>query len=180
MRETIPDARIIVCLRHPVHMLHSFYNFRVWEYENGFAPGFDGVAHPFHDLVRTRTEVNSFSVRAADFSKHITDNLLSLFPREQCFFAVQERFWADTQDCYDHIHRFLGVAPRPVERKAINSRSGGEMHMPRVDYEHPEYARALQELTDLFADRNQRLFELLGEEIPEWRALDEFYESLLV
>ena len=116
---------------------------------------------------------------AADYPKHLTDNLLSFYPPEQYHFAVQEKFWNLPQEAYDSVHKFLGVSKRPVERKIINSKVEGADQYPLVDYRHADYRPALEKVILYFQQRNAILFDMLGWGIPEWRQYDELYAELL-
>jgi hypothetical protein len=174
---TIPEARIVVCLRHPVHMLHSFYNFRVFEHERGFRGGFDPAAHTFHRMMLEDVRIGSFGAYAADHAVHITDKLLPRFPRDQCHFVIQERLWRDPEREFEVIHDFLGVDPVPTEPVVINSRVAGGDRYPHVDYGHPEYPDALRALLDRSRAGRRRLLDVVGGEIPEWDRYDAMYEA---
>lgn len=179
MARVVPDVRIVVAVRHPIHMLHSFYNFRVWEYENGFTPGFDGARFPLHDIVLQELVVSSVGLEAADFARWIEQNVLTSFSRDRVHFAVQEQFWHDPQGSYDSLHAFLGVSRIPVEFREVNSRVSGADLYPFVDYEHPDYRPALDKMIRFDAERRGALSELIGGEPPEWRRYDALYAGLV-
>jgi hypothetical protein len=71
MAELVPDARLIVCLRHPIQFIHSYYNFRVWEFEHGFAAGVDPGQCSFDELALEEREIKWMSIHQGCYIRHI-------------------------------------------------------------------------------------------------------------
>ena len=106
---TLPDAKIIICVRHPVHMLHSFYNFRVWEYENGLPSGFDQGEVPFERIVLEDLDIKSMRVAYGRYMDYITCNVLPFFNRQNVCIVIQERMWVDMTREMNRVYEFLGA-----------------------------------------------------------------------
>jgi hypothetical protein len=175
--DTLPDARLIICVRHPIHMMHSFYNFRVWEYENGFAPGFDPEENPFERIILDGLTVNRMSVTQGQYMDHIVANVLPFFDRQDIHVVIQERMWRDMIGEMNRVYAFLGAKLWNGEYDVVNSINQGRDRYPRIDYASPQYPAAIDHLNALYRRTNQALFDFLQDDIPEWRHYDALYRT---
>jgi hypothetical protein len=162
VRETVPDAKLIVLVRDPVDRALSHYHHEV-------ALGREPLS--FEDALdaeeeRTRGEAERMAREPGYFSHAWWDHTyvargryaeqlerwLELFPREQLLVLASEELAAETAGTYRRVLEFLG-AP-----------SHGLAEYPRVYRQ--EYAEMAPEtrrrLAREFAEPNRRLYELLG------------------
>lgn len=179
IRREVPSARLILCLRHPIHMLHSFYHFRVSNHGKPWARAtIDGKRWSLERIIRTGMELSWVSVEAVEYVRHLRERILPWADPGRVLFVVQERLQRDMQGEFDRIHAFLGVAPRVRDYAIVNSSSGGRDLYPSIRYDTPDYREALDWLIQHLDPFNQALFELLGDDLPEWRHYDRLYRGL--
>lgn len=175
--QTLPDVRILICVRHPIHMLHSFYNFRIWEYEDGYPSGFDPREFPFERIVTENLTVKNLCIDLGKYMNYISTNVLPFFDRQRIHVVIQERMWNDMAGEMNRIYKFLGAESWEGAYKVINSKNHGEDRYPRIDYRNQAYRDAIVQLRTAYIDSNQALFDFLQDDIPEWRYYDLFYGS---
>lgn len=178
MSERVPDARLIVCLRHPMQWAHSFYNFRVWEFQNGFPPGFDPARYPFEKMVLGGLDVSWFQIRRGCFADYIRGNVLRHFGRESLQFVVQERMAEDLAGSMSDVFARLGLAPCAGEWERTRRHHGDDLGYPNIHTGTRAYRKALRKLLALYEPAIDALFGLLGDEIPEWKPITAHYKEL--
>jgi len=176
--ETLPYAKLIVCIRHPIQMLHSFWNFRVWEFESGYPAGIDPAEWPFARIVLEDRMVSGLGIRRGRYADDLEGNLLSRFDRRNVCIVIQERMWASMRSEMNRVFTFLGVEPWDAAWDVINSQNHGRDCYARIDYESADYRRALARLVAEYREPNRALFELLGDDVSEWRRYDALYDRL--
>jgi hypothetical protein len=169
VRETVPDAKLIVLLRDPVDRALSHYHHEV-------ALGREPLS--FEDALdaepeRTRGEEERMAREPGYFSHAWWDHTylargryaeqlerwFGVFPREQLLGVASEELAADTAGTYQRVLDFLGAPTH------------GLRDYPRVyEQEYTEMAPETRaRLAREFAEPNRRLYELLGRELG-WTA----------
>jgi hypothetical protein len=73
---------------------------------------------------------------------------------------------------------FWGLPPQVRNYAIVNSWSGGRDLYPSIHYDTPAYRESLAWLIQHLEPYNQALFDLLGDDIPEWRHYDQLYRGL--
>jgi Sulfotransferase domain len=162
VKETVPDAKLIVLLRNPVDRALSHYHHEV-------ALGREPLS--FEDAIaaepeRTRGEEERL-VREPDYFSHAwwdytyvargryaeqLERWFSVFPREQVLVLATEEMDAEPAQSYGRVLEFLGRPPHGLASfPRVYRQSYGEMR--------PETRRRL---AAEFAEPNARLCELLG------------------
>ncbi|MBT36950.1 MAG: hypothetical protein CL938_00175 [Deltaproteobacteria bacterium] len=153
MARIVPRAKLVILLRNPVTRAHSHWN-HLRENEGlleDFGEAVDAacraVPGPF-ELLLTR----------GDYLEQIR-SLLRLFPREQLYIAIAERFRADAVSEYNRVLRFLECDPSATGYESVHVRG----------YPAPMEARVGAMLADHYAESVEALRAFLGDEIPEWQ-----------
>jgi hypothetical protein len=162
VRETVPEARLIVLLRDPVDRALSQYHHEV---------GLGRERLSFEDALaaedeRTRGE-ESRMIREPSYFSHAwwdytyvargryaeqLERWFEVFPREQLLVVATEELAADPQGAYGRVLEFLGAPSHDLgDYPRVYEQSYAEMP--------PDTRRRLGET---FAEPNRRLYELLG------------------
>ena len=89
------------------------------------------------------------------------DLILSLFSRDNLCFVIQERLIDPNkyQSEWYKIINFLDLPKRRIELKSHHSR--------KYNYQMPEKTKL--KVNEFYEEHNEKLFNLLGYEIDEWR-----------
>jgi len=173
------DAKLIVCLRHPVQFAHSFYNFRVLEHEAGYQPAFDPIRFSFENIVLEDLDVTGFNIEQGCYFKHIETNLLPHFSRQQVYFVIQERMHSKMQSEMKNVFEYLDLDSQNLSFGEKLRQHDAGFRYPRIAYDTDRYRVALEKLISLYAPWNEKLYDFLGTDIPEWKPFDDMYRSLL-
>ena len=152
---TLPDARIIALVRHPVQRSFSqwnHYNQSPQAEQWGWVPG-----EAFNDAM----EADRADIRTRSAYADQIEALRELYSSDRLHVVVSERIRERRQDEFDRLFEFLGVDPTAVPP------------IPDRDAHVREYARGLDPRDDrrwseFYADDIARVRGLLGDEIPEW------------
>ncbi len=156
-----PQARVVVCLRHPAFRAHSHWR---QERERGLEE------LPFHEAIRERGRAR---LRLAPAGVHRVysyvergyygaqvERLQKLFPPQQLLFVRTDRLWNEPGRVLSEVLSFLGIPP-PGEEPAreyvvwLDSRAHGPMTRRDRDYMDSLYAddlRLTARLTSLALD----------------------------
>jgi len=201
MAELVPDAKLFICIRHPVQFFHSLYKFRAWQFERGFSPVLDPAEHSFESIVLDEITLQSVDIRYGCFLSHIQENVLKYFDRDQIHFVVQERMFRDTVGEMNAVFRFLGLSPPPVDgvldldpaaladaeadaekfddayERFRTSRD--DLRYSRIDYSTDAYRQAIAKLFDLYEPHNRALSAFLGDPLLEWDEITAVYEEFI-
>ncbi len=165
VRETVPDARLVVLVRDPVDRALSHYHHEValGRERLSFEDALDAEA------ARTRGEAERMAREPGYFSRAWWDHTyvargryaeqlerwFAVFPREQLLVVATEELAAETAATYRHVLEFVGARSRDLQ------------DYPRV-YEQ-EYAEMAPETRERLARElespNRRLYELLGRDL---------------
>jgi len=147
VRETVPDARLIVLLRDPVDRALSHYHHEVALGREPLSfvrePGY--FSHAWWDY--------TYAARGR-YAEQL-ERWLDVFPREQLLVLASEDLAGDTSGAYARVLEFLGAPPHDLdEYPRVYRQQYGELR--------PETRRRLEEA---FAEPNRRLYELLGRDL---------------
>jgi sulfotransferase family protein len=165
MRETVPDARLVVSLRDPVERAYSQYNHykqdlprsRTWDW---IAPDGD-----FTENVRAELDRNApldpryRGLVARGYYIDQLESLLRYYPREQMHVMVMEQWTKRPKAAMDELLRFLRLANAEVP---VDTAHGRDYSVEPIE---PETRRLLHAVYEM---PNQRLFSFLGQPIEEW------------
>lgn len=168
---TNPRFKLIVFLRSPVDRAYS--QWKMAALHKGDEPeDFDTVVTrelALMDEARYREEFYSCSDAGVScwregyllkgmYAEQL-DSVYRWFPKEQVFVAISERSRSNLTQGYAEIFEFLGL-PSFVA-------SFAEHFVGRPS--EPMSSRTRSLLAELYRTPNERLFSLLGEDVPEWR-----------
>lgn len=178
IHELTPNVKILVCIRHPIQALHSFYAHRVREYKLGHSWGFDPKTYSFTDIVLNDLDVNQVSISNYNFMFFIRENVLPLFNRKQIKIVVNEEMRQDTKTILHEIFDLLHLKDEDLELKPIKNYD--EQHKyDCIHYDTIEYKQALQKLIDYYQPSVYELYDYLGREIASWKTFDSVYAKML-
>ena len=156
MYKTIPNAKLILCLRNPVTRAYSQWNMAVALFREGrrasplYEYTFEKAIEKFEDVVGRGFYINQIK------------SLLRFYPREQIHILIFERLKKNMKEEYNKIWKFLGVK---------------KFYLPSFEdeYNAKEYLKPMKKETEkrlykLYKPYNKRLFDFLGYEIKEWES----------
>lgn len=154
----LPGAKLIVLLRDPVTRAYSHWNHMMQRIEDTSRRGWEKVS--FEEAIARASRGDEPFTRLLDKGRYVDhlDAYARVFPRQQLFIGVQERFLLEGARELARVFRFLGVEPLPIEPEKVHVRT----------YDDPIDAAIRQQLLEFFAPFNRRLFDFLGEGIAEW------------
>jgi hypothetical protein len=177
MSSVVPHAKIIVALRNPVTRAYSQYNSFRGPFRRSLSVKLTRLKDDKDLLIRMAKlrDLGFDEVIKREINKGITleggiiigkglyinliENLLKYYPRQQVFILISEQMKQDMQGTYDKISDFLGV-----ERAKINF----DMGVHAGKYEKPMSPWARETLNKIYDPYNERLFDFLGYQVPEW------------
>ncbi len=157
----LPGAKLVVLLRDPVSRAYSHYHHEVrlghetLSFEEALRReperlrGAEAQLRADPALLHESHQHHSYATRGL-YAEQI-ERWLARFPRERVLIQKSEDFFADEQQCFDEVCRFLEIGPMGLGNpKAKNAGS---------------YSQAIPqgaELRAFFERPNRRLYELLG------------------
>ncbi|MGK7344546.1 MAG: sulfotransferase domain-containing protein [Candidatus Nitrospinota bacterium M3_3B_026] len=169
----LPSVKLIVLLRNPVTRAYSDYQMLKgrgvingpfesvarrnieWLSDPGLAPLVEAAAEAEHNPARY--------LRKGLYAESIA-RWLECFPRESFLFLKSESFFENPQRTLDRVFDFLGLpGHRPREFRVGR----------RGDYDVPIDPRLAEEMAEFFRPHNERLYELIGEDLGWERELRE-------
>ncbi len=165
MREMVPKARLVVSLRDPIERAYSQYNHykqdlprsRSWDW---LAPEGDFAQNVKAELeLKGLLEPRFRGLIGRGYYVDQLESLLGCFSREQLHVMVVERWTTEPEEAIADLLGFLGL---PKLKLPI-----GTAHRRAYTVE-PLDPETRQLLGSAFKRSSARLFELLGDEIPEW------------
>ena len=151
MQQVVPRARLILLLRDPVTRAFSQWQMQrrqIWNMRHKgkyIFPSFRNMMTMIH--------------RGHYYDQ--IQHLLTLFPREQLHIAISEWVLQDMQNEYNEMARFLGAETFPP---GVDFRT----HFVNKDPEETLGEQEREMLTEWYRPHNEKLFEFLGYDIPEW------------
>jgi hypothetical protein len=165
MHDLLPNLRLIVLLRNPLDRAYSYWNMLRQE---SYPWDTDRLgSRSFADALRIclRYPYGDDPILWRGCYADQLANLLQYYPRERVHIAISERVKRDMPGEYGRMFAFLGVEPQADLPYA----SHHERRKPEQDGEQAGMTGEVRELLhDWYTTHNERLFELLGERIPEW------------
>lgn len=158
----VGKSKLIISLRDPVRRAMSQYNHYTqqqhiagdWDWR---CPGESFEANLEAELSDPRD--SWFGMVRRGFYAEQIQHLLNSFPRDQIHVMIMEQ-WSDQIDHHlKSLLQFIGVPPCQLELQPVHRR----------EYTVDPLSRTTeQQLREIYAPHNERLFELLGESIDEW------------
>lgn len=158
----LPNAKLIALLRNPADRAYSHYQFNVHR---------DLERHPFNEAVKRegkrldgeREKIlddesyhsrkrSRYSYKARGLYLGQLQAYERFFSRDQLLVLKSEDLFEKTQETYDQVLRFLGLAPWTL-------RSTGSVNPGSYPREKPP---GYEELREFYAPHNQRLYEYLA------------------
>lgn len=162
-----PNAKIVLCLRHPAYRAHSHWRMQVKR---------KGEPLPFGEAIRSgRKRVTAnyelhriFSYVERGFYASQITTLLSLVDTSNVQFIRTDRFWTAPGQTLSQLCSFLGVEPiePPVNRYVVSVESTGTAPMSPEDLRH---------LNALYAPDISETAQLTGLDLDDW--LDPSYRE---
>lgn len=168
IKQKSPNTKIIVCIRHPIQALHSQFHHDYLEL------GLDPSKTPFEEIVLRNSSVVNVKATRRCYIEAIEQNLLRYFDDSQWMIVIQERMLANTLQTLNRAFDFLGISHWQGEFEQYR-RHDDALQYKSIKYDTPSYREAVTKLLELYQRPNARLFKLLGEQIDEWRLLDDHY-----
>jgi hypothetical protein len=170
--DLLPNAKLILLLRHPVERAYSNWNMRNNKNRLGKIDGFD--SNNFNQLVLAYLNAQNNQMHHFEnpydiihMGKYILqiDNLLKIFPRENLLIAAIENISIDDLHMelfFKELLRFLNIEPSKNHANYQKIREG-QYHDKQIDNETKNI------LLELYRPYNEQLFEFLGYEIESWK-----------
>ena len=171
VHETIPSAKIIICVRDPVRAMHSFYAHRKNSQIFGKSYGEEAGRINFERLVLNDLNHELFSNQTYCYFKHIKENVLRYFNKKNIYVVVQERMNKNADDEINKVFKFLGVRPHHDQWIAFKT-SDQSGKYGSINYGTKDYGEAVKKLSRIYGPCNKQLFDFLGQEIEEWKVQD--------
>jgi Sulfotransferase domain len=177
MASVVPNAKMIIALRDPVTRAYSQYNSFRGPFRRSLSAKLTRLEGDKNLLIRMAKlrDLGFDEVIKKEIDKGITleggiiigkglyidliENLLKYYPRKQVCIVISEQMKQDMQGTYNKIFDFLGV-----KRTKINF----DMNVHAGKYEKPMSSWARETLNQIYGPYNERLFDFLGHQVPEW------------
>lgn len=161
----IPNVKLVLCIRNPSNRAYSEFKMqkpnRVLTYETAVKKGY---------------------LRRGEYHKQIINNILPFFPKENLHIIIQERMKQNTTEEMNKLYKFIGVPELDYDiqivtfeeatNRNLDLKKDGKIKKYKVwetKYK-PINPELKEQFDEYFESHNQKLFELLGEEIKEWRS----------
>ena len=141
IKSIMPNIKMILLLRNPVHRLISRWRHRLKR----------------RDPMAKIEEVIEMILYQDDYSESI-QQIWDMFSKEQLHIAISERVRINMDVEYGRMFSFLGVEPFNSTYELQNI-TQNRVPVPPV---------VLSTIFDKYREANERLFETLGYDIPEW------------
>lgn len=159
MAKHMPDVKLVVCVRNPVERAYSHYQMAKQNKPDKY-PSFERALKRNKDFFKTGL-----------YLKRLEKNVLRYFSRHQLFVVVQEWMYRHVNREMSKVHEFLGVEEQDLETWTLSADERDveldKYRRWRTEYE-PMDPLTRESLLQEYAAENQRFFEFLGYEIPEW------------
>lgn len=155
--EHIPNVKLILTVRNPVDRAYSEFQMSV-----------GGNSAKFKQIVDKKKGV----WERGKYYDRIKNNVLSFFSAEQICVSVTERMKQDINKELNRLYNFLEVKNIELSVKKVRfKKRDGEVKEYREwssGYK-PLESSIREELIDEYQTENEKLFNFLGYEIPEWK-----------
>jgi hypothetical protein len=152
MARHVPDARLIALLRDPVDRAISHYHLQV---RRGLEPRMLEQAIDEQPRERSRRTWGSASYLVRGLYAEQIEDILRVFPRDRLLVLASADLFARPAETVSRIFAFLGLPACAVD---ISAQLGAGAYEPA-----PAPVRA--RLVEFFRPHNERLYDLLGEDL---------------
>jgi hypothetical protein len=149
MAAVLPDVRLVYLVRDPVQRAVSQHRHHVRDGTEPRPPAEAVLDEDSQYLARSR-----YAERIAPFLEH--------FPREQLLVVVQERLLADRRGELRRVYRHVGADPDFWHPDLLE-----RVHVGGEEGDVPSLLR--RRVWERVGDDVDRLCDLVGDELPEWR-----------
>ncbi len=159
-----PKVKLILLLRNPITRAYSAWNHFKQHCPYDERSFRECIIDDLHNK-KTRCQNKSITmttnglIRYGRYIEHIND-ILSLFPKDQLYIGITERFKKNTKYELDKILKFLGAN--------CDHKLNLESHVHSRSYDQKMSQEDYDFLYKLYKPYNDRLFKHLGYRIPEW------------
>ena len=165
--EHMPDVKLIIALRNPIDRAYS-------SFQVGVRRGRTKSELSFDKATTGKLFVMS------DYSGILEKNILPFFPKQNIHCVVSEWARKDLNAELSRLHEFLGVSAHSLAVDQFDnpgssvSKNKNPVHAKRSDYQDwksqykPVSGKLRQRLLDFYSPHNDKLFDFLGCDIPEW------------
>jgi len=163
IKKLIPNIKLIVILRNPVHRSFSHYNMSVRHGDENltFEQAIDSEDERiFDELEKMKIDQNYYSLKFQTYSylhsSLYADQLekwLENFSKKQFHFIQSENFNKDIQPTFDKVIEFLCLKPWNVEKYHKYQNAKNKILMNE---------NMKNKLIDFFKPHNEKLFKLIG------------------
>lgn len=163
--ELLPEVKLIVLLRDPVHRAYSHYQqsgrkgFETLDFSAAMRAEAERLAAPGEPLLRDRVSgtvaLRKYSYLIRGHYAEQLERWFALFPRERFLIMKSEEMFADPQQTCDQVFDFLDLPPHRLQQAKVHNE--GRYDRDRLPGE--------DELRTYFAPHNARLAELLGRDM---------------
>lgn len=164
------NLKLIICVRHPILWLESFYNYRVLQSDK--FPKITG--NTLTNIVNNHKYVEGISVDRGKFAMFIRSNLLPKFDRKNIIFIVQEEFENDKKTTLDRICTFLDIDKTGDIRKTIElNYYNKQPYVIDLNTDKSYVNNFRKQLIEEYKPYNEDLFKIIGRRITLWDEIDE-------
>ncbi len=145
--EWYPNIKLVVFLREPIAR-----SFSAWNMVSNKAP-------PYSTTIRPHKE----NIERGFYAQQL-EYIFTLFPRENIHIIITEREKKNPAKLYQNLCAFLGVPFIESDTYLYNvGKYRSSIHTDDIKF-----------LYEIYKPHNERLYKLLGGEIPEW---EDYYKS---
>lgn len=165
--EHMPDVKLVIALRNPIDRAYS-------SFQVGVRRGRTKSELSFDKATTGKLFVMS------DYSGILEKSILPFFSKQNIHCVVSEWARKDLNSELSRLHKFLGVSAHSLDVEKFDnpgnsvSKSENPVHAKRSNYQDwkskykPISEKLRQRLLDFYNPHNDRLFDFLGYDIPEW------------
>lgn len=172
LHSVLPDAKIVLCLRNPIDRLFSHYNHSKNNFETGKPSwGWDHTKKFNTQIMQSKDLEKIPGVIDSLFANQIAE-LLTFYKKEQIHFMFLEDVEIAPSVEFRRLFEFLNIDPTfagKISYTKVHARSYSEEMTLGVK----------KKLFNFFKPHNERLFEIVGRAVREWRHQPELKYHLL-
>lgn len=170
-----PEMKLIILLREPVKRAFSNWTMRhvqhrllmqadIFNLANPSKIENIGFSHLFNHYLTCNSQPFSFQEPMDIFKRSLyidqIDHLLNFFRRDQILIIISESFFNHPEKELKRLSQFLNISDFVTDNLAWKR---------KLEYPVKLDEKVAHEIYQYFEPYNERLFKLLGFDIPEWR-----------
>lgn len=160
VRAVVPGAKLVVLLRNPVDRAYSAWQLKVRE---GLEPlGFNQAIKAEQSRLEAENPRPEPDLRFAYLGKsryaEQLETWFAVFPKEQFAIHKTEEVFSGVTEALAELYSFLGLGTVPHTSEALPKANAAPKSEPMEQGLH-------RELTQYFAEHNQRLYALIGRDL---------------